>query len=211
MLFNKEQMSPDEWQFIRAYCYAVQRHYDLLQIIRVLMHPDWLGVKCPTTATRIAKELHNMQADCDSRLEEIGAKHAIKPFEKFKPKKAKAENVAEVFTLSFFKIVDPHLKQAFLANSSAPKHDGWSSGHPTDWQQTLKSLNEIYKQKVEQHEGPIGPFLQSLLKLFAALPNNSWVDDDAEDEVQTDYSGYELDDYEDDESDQDDDPMSFFM
>jgi hypothetical protein len=131
----------------------------------------------------------------------------LKKFEKFKQKKVKAEQVAEIFTLSFFKIVDPHLKNAFLSDKNMPTHDGWSSGHPTDWQQTLKTLSEIYKQKAEQHDGPVGPFLQALLKLFAAMPSKSWVDEDSEDEVEDDYD----DDYDDDDSDDNDDPMSFFM
>lgn len=212
MLFDKDQMSPDEWQFIRAYCYSVQKHYDRLQTIRVLMNPDWLAVRCPTTATRMAQQLHTMQEDCDSRLEEIGAKHAIKQFEKFKQKKkTKPEQVAEVFTLSFFKIVDPHLKKAFLADKTMPTHDGWSSGHPSDWQQTLKALSEIYKQKAEKTDGPIGPFLQSLLKLFAALPSKSWVEDENAVEEDDEY----LDEYDDDDDfgpdNEDDDPMSFFM
>lgn len=210
MLFDKDKMSPDEWQFIRAYCYSVQKHYELMQTIRTLMNPDWLAVQCPTTATRLAKQLCSLQDDCDERLEELGAKHAIKKFEKFKQKKVKAEQVAEIFTLSFFKIVDPNLKNAFLSDSNMPTHDGWSSGHPSDWQQTLKALSEIYKQKAEQHDGPVGPFLQALLKLFAAMPNKSWVDEDSENAVENEYED-DYDPEEDEDYDDDDDPMSFFM
>ena len=200
-MFSKESMSPDEWQFIRSYCASVQRHYELLQLVRVLMNPDWLGVKCPITASRLANSLANLQQDFNAKIEHLGQKK-----KKIKPDKGvQPEQIAEVFTLSFFKIVDPLTKQVFLTDKGVPTHDGWSSGHPTDWQYTVKSLQEIYEQKVSQNDAPGGLLLQALLKIFSALPSKAWIEDSGEGE-------YEEEEYDEDEDDgYDDDPMSFFM
>jgi hypothetical protein len=201
-MFDKESMSPDEWQFIRSYCSSVQRHYELLQLVRVLMNPDWLGVKCPITASRLANSLGELQQDFCAKIENLGHKKRTDK----QDKGVKPEQIAEIFTLSFFKIVDPLTKQVFLTDKGVPKHDGWSSGHPTDWQYTVKSLQEIYEQKVEQNDAPGGLLLQALLKIFSALPSKSWIEDYGEDEdYQEEYEEY------DDEDDYDDDPMSFFM
>jgi hypothetical protein len=200
-MFDKESMSPDEWQFIRSYCASVQRHYELIQLVRVLMNPDWLGVKCPIIASRLANSLCDLQQDFNAKIEQLGQKKKnAKPDKGVKP-----EQIAEVFTLSFFKIVDPLTKKVFLTDKGVPKHDGWSSGHPTDWQYTVKSLQEIYEQKVSQNDAPGGLLLQALLKIFSALPSKNWIEDSGEGE-------YEEEDYDDDdEDDYDDDPMSFFM
>jgi hypothetical protein len=201
-MFDKESMSPDEWQFIRSYCASVQRHYELIQLVRVLMNPDWLGVKCPIIASRLANSLCDLQQDFNTKIEQLGQKKKnVKPDKGVKP-----EQIAEVFTLSFFKIVDPLTKKVFLTDKGVPKHDGWSSGHPTDWQYTVKSLQEIYEQKVSQNDAPGGLLLQALLKIFSALPSKNWIEDSGEE-------AYEEEEYEeyDEDDDYDDDPMSFFM
>lgn len=201
-MFNKESMSPDEWQFIRAYCASVQRHYELLQQVRVLMNPDWLGVKCPITASRLANNLAGLQQDFCAKIEDLGQKKKnVKPDKGVKP-----EQIAEIFTLSFFKIVDPLTKKVFLTDKGVPTHDGWSSGHPTDWQYTVKSLQEIYEQKVAQNDAPAGLLLQALLKIFSAIPSKNWIEDSGEEA----YEEEEYDEYDEDD-DFDDDPMSFFM
>lgn len=206
---DKENMSPDEWQFIRAYCLSVQRYYDLLHLARALMHPDWLAVKCPTRASKLATQLFDMQQDFCKQIEALD--RGVKPKKRKKDSGASAEQVAEVFTLSFFKIVDPATQKVFLTDKGVPKHDGWSSGHPTDWQHTIRSLQEIYAQKAANNQGPGGLLLQALLKIFAALPGNTWSDiDDDEDDDRDDTYGFGY--FDDDEDDEDDnDPLSFFM
>lgn len=206
-MFDKKNMSPDEWQFIRAYCGSVQQYYDLLYFARALMHPDWLAIKCPVRASELATQLFEQQQEFCKKIASLDTREKSK--DEKKDKGASASQVAEVFTLSFFKIVDPNTKQVFLTDKGVPQHDGWSSGHPTDWQTTIKSLQEIYAQNAAKNEGPGGLLLQALLKIFAALPD-SWSEVDEEEEYREDEE-YGFGYFDDEEDGEDDDPMSFLM
>jgi hypothetical protein len=201
-MFKKENMSPDEWQFIKAYCASVQKNYEMIQSIRALMNPDWLNVKCPVAATKMAKKLCAMQKKYCNKIEKLGQ---IKKNKAKKPQDGvSAEDVAEVFTISFFKIVDPATKKVFLTDKGVPAHDGWSSGHPADWQYAVKSLQEIHKQELSD-SAESSLLLQALLKIFALMPYKKptkWQEESSYDDWQEE---------EDDSANDDDfDSMSFF-
>jgi hypothetical protein len=107
--------------------------------------------------------------------------------------------------ISFFKLVDGETKKVLITDKGLPTHDGWSSGHPADWQNTIKALQEIHAVSNPSPDVPIGLLLQALLKLFAHMPKNktgSW--EKIEEEEYEEWDDDEDDDY-------NDDPMSFFM
>ena len=200
-MFNKAEMSPDEWQFIRAYCMTVQKHYDLITIVRALMHPDNLAVKCPIAASRSALKLHALQKEQCAKIEAL----APSKRKSYAYEKVRDEDIADIFMISFFKLVDGETKKVLVTDKGLPNHDGWSSGHPADWQSTIKSLQEIHAVSSPSPDVPMSLFLQALLKLFAKMPNNKidiWEKSEKEE-----YEEYD----EDEDDDYNDDPMSFFM
>lgn len=202
-MFNKELLSADERKFISTYCVSVQRNYDMLTIARALMHPDQLAVKCPVVASRLAKQLNDLQQEQCAKLE------ALRPTKRKKWADFPThEDIAEIFTISFFKLVNGTTKKVFVTDKNLPTHDGWSSGHPAEWQQTIKSLQELHTIGQPLANTPISLFLSALLKLFAAPTKNNKLSDwgksyDAKFEF--------VDDWDEDEDEDNDDPMSFFM
>lgn len=200
-MFNKAEMSPDEWQFIRAYCLTVQKHYDLITIVRALMRPDNLAVKCPIAASRLALKLHALQKEQCAKIEAL----APPKRKSYASEKVRDEDIADIFMISFFKLVDGETKKVLVTDKGLPTHDGWSSGHPADWQNTIKSLQELHAASSPSPDVPVGLLLQALLKLFAHMPKNktgNW--EKIEEEEYEEWDEDEDDDY-------NDDPMSFFM
>jgi len=203
-MFNKDKMSPDEWQFIKAYCLTVKKYYDALTLIRALMHPDQLAVMCPVTASRLALKLYELQKEQCDKIEALGTNKR----KKFAADKISDEDIADIFMISFFKLVDGETKKVLVTDKGLPSHDGWSSGHPADWQNTIKSLHEIHTANKLNKNVPTSLFLDALLKLFAGMPKNKSADwEKVESEEYVDW----YDEYEEDDEDDEDDPMSFFM
>jgi hypothetical protein len=204
-VFDQARMSPDERQFIRTYCITLQREYDLLQIIRGLLDPDNFGVPCVITASKLAKKLYAEQLDFVARLYAVGEKSGNRP--PTKKDITPPELVATIFTQSFFKLVDSETKQVFITDKALPPHDGWSSGHPIDWQHSVNSMHEIYKQKLQSKKLSENVLVNALLKLFSILPTNLppkvWADDD---ELYDDEEWADDEDEDPDETDFDIDP-----
>lgn len=190
--FDFAKMSPDEKQFIRTYCFALQRDYDMLQIIRGLMSPAGLHVVCAVMAAKHALQLRKMQQTFCKKIETVGVKFRVGKAEP-KDELATPEQIATIFTQSFFKLVDSDTKKALVTDKNLPDHDGWSSGHPFDWQQTLKSLQEIQTQQLKEKLPGHNAIINALLNLFDILPNKlskqKW-----EEEEQWDDDYYEDDD-----------------
>jgi hypothetical protein len=166
MNFDYSKMSADERQFIRMYCVTLQREYDMLQIIRGLMEPDGLGMACAADAASAAHKLHKLQQDFYKKLRKKNKNLSDKE------DLATPEQIAGIFTQSFFKLVDSDTKKALITDKQLPSHDGWSSGHPLDWQQMIKSLKEIHKQQTDDKFSGNSVIINALLKLFAILPHN---------------------------------------
>jgi hypothetical protein len=223
--FDQAKMSPDERQFIQTYCIAIQRDYDLLQIIRGLLAPDGLGLTCAIHATKLAKTLHGQQLFYCSKFAALGATFA--PSAKAllaKKEVTPPELVAGIFTQSFFKLVDSETKQVLITDKNLPSHDGWSSGHPADWQQMIKAMQEIHDQKLQTNQLSNSALVNALLKLFSMLPpilpTKKWTEEDAdlleaeyyEDDEEA-YNEEEEEDYDDDteESDDDDTDLDHYM
>lgn len=195
-MFDSTKMSADEFGFIRLYCAAVKKDYDLLTTVRGLMRPDNLEIACAVEATRLAEELRNMQLSYCSELEACGTAKASKKKEE---DGASLDQIAEVFTQSFFKLVHSETKKVFITDKGLPDHDGWSSGHPNYWQQMLHSLKAIYAQKKHNESNENGLMISALLKLFSILPA----------EFNSKKYELELNQYEDDEWDEDPDDDYF--
>lgn len=173
-VFDYEKMSNDEKQFIRSYCLAVQRDYDMLKIIHGLMDTKQLGLLCPVKATECGREIFRMQKELCAKLEgkPLDAPDAL----------AAPEQIATIFTQSFFKLVDSETKSVFITDKGLPNHDGWSSGHPLNWQNMLKSLTEIHAQAASKKITDHSSLLNALINLFNVLPKViNEIDLDAED------------------------------
>lgn len=136
MQLNMADMSPTELQFIRVYCSRLRVEYDSIRTVMALMTPTECGVKSPVVAARIADGLKTLSAEFDTKLASIRQKHKLK--EKRLPMdEAKFLNeLADIFALSFFKIV----AYDEVEYGVAPKivKDGWCSGEPSSWAQQLE-------------------------------------------------------------------------
>jgi hypothetical protein len=166
--FDVNKMSEDEWAFIRCYCAAVARDYDLMQIIRALVAPDF-HVKPFYAAVQLGQQLLALQNQTVEKLYQLGDKHGLlRPNVNETP----YELIAEVFTQSFFKIVDSATKSVLVLDKTQQQHDGWSSGHPLDWQSAVHALQEIHTQKLKTKNAAESIFMTALFKLFSSFPSN---------------------------------------
>lgn len=196
--FDTSKMSSDEFKFIRAYCGAVRRDYNDIESALALASRGELAIVCPFQAVKLAKELRKMQHEFEDRLATIGAQFTGKPKETLLlPAVPSFDEIGRIFAMSFFKVVDSETKSVIMLTVNDLSHDGWSSGRPSDWQYTLKSLYDIQKQK--NSTGSIGGMIFSkLFKLFIALKSPQNLPDPYEEE------------YYDDEEDDDDYYNQFF-
>lgn len=199
--FNYAKMSKDERQFIRMYCMTLQQEYDLLQIIRGLMAPSGLAITCTVSAARHAVKLHKMQKTFHKKVLVAGAAFRLSD-NKDNTDLATPEQIASIFTQSFFKLVDSDTKKALLTDKNLPSHDGWSSGHPIEWQQMIKSLQEIHAQQLQEKVSGHSAVINALLNLFNILPaklaDKKWEEED-------DWGDYY------DEDDNEDGNIDYFM
>lgn len=154
-MFNLNNISKSEQQFIRTYVAAMKRDYHLLWSVLDLMNPTHLGVKEIVIAARLAKELQQLQADFDGELLALQKKHRLK-HKSFSPPAPTMEDLAELFTLSFFKVVTTTPK-------GKKKDDGWFSGEPESWKEMAHTIQSI---DVNTLPKIIGSYIATLMKLF---------------------------------------------
>lgn len=137
-----ERMSPVERDFIRTYVSALRRDYYLVMSVVHLMHPDGLGVTDAAKATRIAVELQRMHAEFEAHLRILPAVEGF--FKKVPALTPAVDDMAELFSLSFFKIFTSIKHDKFTLNK---KDAGWFSGNPDEWHQLFKQLESTEQQK----------------------------------------------------------------
>jgi len=165
-MFNPNNISKSEQQFIRVYVAAMKRDYHLLWSVLDLMNPTHLGVKEIVLAARMAKELQHMQADFDSELLVLQKKHRLK-HKSFSLPAPTTEDLAELFTLSFFKVVTTTPK-------GKKKDDGWFSGEPESWKEMAHTIQSIDVNKLPKI---IGAYMATLMKLFKPFDYGSGMAD----------------------------------
>lgn len=154
-MFDPNNISKTEQQFIRTYVAAMRRDYQLLWSVLDLMHPANLDVKEIVVAARLAKQLQELQADLDHELIAIQKKHKLRSRVIGTAEPTVAE-LAELFTLSFFKVITTTLK-------GKKKDDGWFSGEPASWQEIAHAAQSIDVNKLPKI---IGAYIATIIKLF---------------------------------------------
>ena len=135
-------MSPVEVQFIRVYVHALRKHYDTIRTAIDVMNPKDLGVEDFDTATRIAVEMRELHADFENAIRKLHKKHKT-PTRPVKPVPTD-DDLADLFGLSFFKLVT----KATITDTPTPfviPHEGWFSGKPNEWKNSLKSYKDAPK------------------------------------------------------------------
>ena len=206
-IFDSTKMSDDEWRFIRLYCATIRVEYELIQIIRALMRPASLGIKCPTQATRLAAKLYGLQQEQCAKIEALGAKDgAGTAANKATTEKATVQEIAAIFTMSFFKLLDGETKKVFLTDKGLPDHDGWTSGHPNDWQHSVAALHAVHKAINTQ---PASLFMQAILTLFAA--SKASTNKLFSEQSKSAYADEPEDDDDEDEDDDEDNDLFLFL
>jgi hypothetical protein len=157
-MFNPNKLSVAEVKFIKTYVAAIKRDYDVLASVLHLMDPEKLGVQSIVQATDLAYELQELHLDFDAGLRNVAGRH------KFRHMPAKpsptTDEVADLFTLSFFKVVEK--------TSKGSKDDGLFSGEPDSWQQVFKSLQNASKH--HKLKDMMSFYTKALFNLFPKLP-----------------------------------------
>lgn len=199
--FDTSKMSPDEFKFIRTYCGAVRSDYHAITAAIALTDPAELGLTCPFSAAKIAFGLQGMHREYSHKFAEIGVKHVPeKSLENCLPVLLPSlDDIGKIFTMSFFKIVDSATQKAIVTPANKVPHDGWSSGRPSDWQHSLKSLYEIQKQKNPAAE--LSLVFNKLFSIFMGYKFSGAVGLPPPDAQEEEYDPY--DDYYDDDEDDD--------
>jgi hypothetical protein len=154
-MFNPNNISKTEQQFIRTYVAAMKRDYHLLWSVLDLMNPVNLGVKEVVLAARLARELQQLQASFDSELLALQKKHRLR-HKSFSAPEPTVDDLAELFTLSFFKVVTTTPK-------GKKKDDGWFSGEPESWKEIAHTIQSIDVNKLPQI---ISSYIATLMKVF---------------------------------------------
>lgn len=134
----------------------MKRDYYLLWSVLDLMHPKQLDVRDIVVAARLARGLQEMQADFDRELLELQKKHKLRLRPNFALPTPSTEGMAELFTLSFFKIVSTTPK-------GKKKDDGWFSGEPDSWKNIAQSIQTIDVNKLPNM---VSSYIATLIKLF---------------------------------------------
>lgn len=158
MLLDPNKLSVTEFKFIKTYVAAMRREYDVLTSVMHLMHPDHLAVQCVIQAAKLARKLCALQAEFDERLRGL----AIASTFKTKPDKPSPTNdqLADLFTLSFFKIV--------LNTPKGKSDNGMFSGEPDSWKQVFQNLQNANKH--QKLSGMLDFYKNALTNLFPNLP-----------------------------------------
>ncbi|NDC55253.1 MAG: hypothetical protein EBZ69_00195 [Alphaproteobacteria bacterium] len=135
-------MSPAEVQFIRVYVNALRKHYDTIRTAIDVMNPDELNVEDFNTATRLAIKMRDLHADFDAAVRKLHRKHKT-PIRQSKPVPTE-DDLADLFGLSFFKLITKASVTDTPAQFVIP-HEGWFSGKPNEWKNSLKAYKEAPK------------------------------------------------------------------
>lgn len=154
-MFNLNNISNAEQQFIRTYVAAMRRDYQLLWSVLDLMNPTNLGAKEIVPTARLARELRTLQAEFDGELMALQKKHRLK-HRAIAPPPPTTEELAELFTLSFFKVITKTPK-------GEKKDDGWFSGEPESWKEMAHTVQSIDINKVPKI---FSAYIAKLIKLF---------------------------------------------
>lgn len=169
-MLSLAEMSPSEVQFIRLYITTLRREYALLKTVLDLMHPDNLGVKSFTDATKLALGLAEMQQDFDSKIRRIQRKNSMRTM--YLPPSPSLDELANLFSLSFFKLVTT----ADLPAGVKYSNKGWFSGKPTEWKKTLWQYKDVPKDKTNKLPDLLTDFFTAALKFFP-FDNKKWLSD----------------------------------
>ena len=190
-MFNPNKLSVVEIAFIKTYVAAMKRDYDVLSSVLHLMDPEKMGVRCIVQATDLAYALQELHFDFDAALRDVVSRR------KFRHMPAKpsptTDEVADLFTLSFFKVVEK--------TSKGSKDDGLFSGEPDSWQQVFKSLQDASKH--HKLKDMMSFYTKAILDLFPKLPPNLLNDHQVYFDLPSNsfekHSSYEYDDADDDD------------
>lgn len=154
-----DHMSPDELKFIRLYCFLLRRQYYEVRTVMSVMNPSTLGVRSPLQAAVVANQLARLGGDFDGAIENIKKKHKIKEKRVLHDEVAFLNELADIFALSFFKVV---AVDANTAEHVTLVKDGWCSGEPSSW-----------TTYVDLSEGPQDDYqktiMSQILNFFSAI------------------------------------------
>lgn len=198
-VFDTARMSGDEYRFIREYCTAVRREYNEISTAISLADPEDLGLICPFKIAKIAIGFQGMYREYAHKFADIGARNLPGKSTKdctptFVPT---LDQIGYIFSVSFFKIIDSATKLSIVTASNKSPHDGWSSGRPTDWQYSLKSLYDIQVQK-KSSDFNLGVAFSKLFSIFISQKfsvSSSVPEDDYDDYDDDEDDGYDDDGY----------------
>ena len=202
-MLDQNKLSLTEIKFIKTYVSAMKRDYDVLTSVMHCMDPKKLGVPCIVQATDLAYDLQELQFDFDAGLREVAGRH------KFKHAPAKpsptTDETADLFTLSFFKVVEKTVKGS--------KDEGLFSGEPDSWQAVFKNLQDASQQ--HKLKDLMSFYTKAMFKFFPQLPQNDKYGDPLYFELPpgsfNTHSSYGSDNDEDDEwLDDDEEPNNWF-
>lgn len=157
-MFNPDKLTATEFKFIKAYVAAMKRDYDLLSSVMHLMDPEKLDVRCVVKATELAAKLDDLQFEFDARLRDVATAHRFRHVPA-KPHPT-TDAVADLFTLSFFKVVTKTTK--------GKSDNGMFSGEPDSWQQVFKNLQNANTH--DQLTNMLSFYANSLFKMFPKFP-----------------------------------------
>jgi hypothetical protein len=158
-------MSASEVAFIRVYVGALRRHYSALRTVVDIMNPDSLEVKDFYTATRVAVGMEELQADFETALHGLRKKHKLK--HRRENTQPTTDDLVDLFELSFFKLVTA---QKSVQNSKmiVNSHDGWFSGKPEEWANTLKTCKNLPPSEENLIPDLLSNCFNALAKFFNA-------------------------------------------
>lgn len=146
-------MSPEEVQFVKLYALTLKKHYDEFFNTLQMMRSE-IGVKCPTQAATLGRQLQVMGAEFEHSLALLATRHNARVRDL--PKMPTTTELLKLLQVSFFKLVDP--------KEDPPEDKGWFSGHPFEWDKTYKKIQQV--QAPASPVPPLSALLQSFLKLF---------------------------------------------
>ena len=161
-MFNPDHFNARERQFIRLYVGLLRDEYFLVNSVLELMSPRNLGVKDIVEATRLAIGLAALHEDFIEQLNDNQKKRGNKRLVKDYPT---TDELAELFTLSFFKIVSTTDKQ---------KTDvGFFSGSPKGWKKTFSDFvkHDTTATTANPLDNIMSAYIAAMQKLF---PNIKW-------------------------------------
>lgn len=161
-MFNSSHFNTRERQFIRVYVARLREEYFLVHSVLALMHPKNLGVQDVVAATRLAVSLAALHEDFIDRLNVEQKKNGNKRLSKDYPT---TNELADLFTLSFFKIITTSDKQ---------KTDiGFFSGNPDGWKKPFSDFvkHETTPKLTSALDNIMSAYIAAMQKLF---PNIKW-------------------------------------